>query len=211
MDIIENLFAPIKMDLFQEGEESFGMFALYLKKEEASVAVRLLERNGFKSDDISLLAPVQNGPRNFVYDQANSLFRGAVIGAVVGAVTLGLIGLFIGSSGLLPSTVVLGTHLKAIEGDFSPVAAAVLAGIGLVLGAAAGVLVGIGSPKSAARRYGFYLKEGGIVLVVHLRKESDRLLVSRILEQTRGQDINILDESKIWSTIIPEKRKLVYN
>lgn len=208
MDIIENSFAPINTDVNKdEGEENFGMFALYLKRNEADVAIRLLERNGIKHEDISLLAPQINGPRNFVYDQKSSLIQGAAIGAFIGAIVLGLTGLFFGSRGLFTTP----PGFSSFGVGFSPISAAVLASIGLILGAASGILVGIGSPRSAAKRYGFYLMEGGIVLVVHLRKETDRLLVSRILEKSRGQDINILDESKIWSTIIPEKKRLVYS
>jgi hypothetical protein len=166
MDVIENSFAPINPDsTTPEGEENFGMFALYLKRNDADMAVKLLERNGFKPEDISLLAPQRNGARNFVYDQKNSLIQGAVIGAFIGAVVLGLAGLFFGAKGMFttyPASSSLGL-------GFSPVSAAVAATIGMVLGAASGVLVGIGSPKSAAKRYGFYLKEGGIFLVVNLK------------------------------------------
>jgi hypothetical protein len=208
MDLIENSFAPINPDATPKNEdENFGMFALYLQRNDADLAVRLLERNGFKPEDISLLAPQKNGARNFVYNQKNSLIQGAVIGGFIGAVLLGLAGLFFGAKGMFTTP----PGFSSFGTGFSPVSAAVSASIGLVLGAASGVLVGIGSPKSAAKRYGFYLKEGGIVLVVHLKDEGERLLVSRILEKTRGQDINILDQSKIWSIIIPEKKKLVYS
>jgi len=207
MDVIENSFAPINPDAKSEEDENFGMFALYLKRNDADLAIRLLERNGFKPEDISLLAPQRNGARNFVYDQKYSLIQGAVIGAFIGAVLLGLAGLFFGAKGLFTTN----PGYNNFGVGFAPITAAVAASIGLVLGAASGVLVGIGSPKSAAKRYGFYLKEGGIVLVVHLKDQADQLVVSRILEKTRGQDINILDQSKIWSIIIPEKKKLVYS
>lgn len=208
MEIIENSFAPIDPDAKPvEGEENFGVFALYLKRADADKAAGLLEHNGIKQSDISLLAPQRNGPRNFVYDQTNALVQGAVVGAFIGAVIFGLLGLFFGARGLLTTT----PGFNAITSTFSPVSAAVAATIGLIFGAAAGVLVGIGSPRTAAKRYGFYLMEGGIVLVVHLRKDTDQLLVQRVLENTGGQDIHILDESKIWSTIIPEKKRLVYS
>ena len=203
MSTIENTFAPIDPE---STKESLGMFALYLQKTEAETAARSLEQNGFLPEDISLLAPVKSGGRNFVYNQSYSLIQGAVVGAAIGAITLGFVGLFFGSNGLARTA----ANFNQYGMQFSPVSAFVSALIGVVLGAAAGVLVGIGSPKSAAKRYGLYIKEGGIDLVVHLKKETDRLIVSRILEKTRGQEINILEESKIWSTIIPEKQKLVY-
>ena len=204
MNTIENKFAPIYP---QNTKKILGMFALYIQKIEAENAAKSLEQNGFSLEDISLLAPLKSGKKNFVYNQSYSLIQGALIGATVGAIAFGLLGLFLGANGLATPT----HNVNPIAFEFSPVSAFAAAMIGVVLGAAAGVLVGIGSPKSAAKRYGYYLKEGGIVLVVHLKKETDRLIANRILERTRGQDINILDESKIWSTIIPEEKKLIYN
>jgi len=208
MEIIENSFAPINTDANSyNDDENFGMFALYSEKTDADNAVRLLELNGIPHKDISLLAPQRNGRHAFIHDHRYSLLQGALVGAFIGAVIFGLVGLFFGSRGLFTTP----ANYNSFGTGFTPITAAVAACIGLVFGAAAGVLVGIGSPKTAAKRYGFYLMEGGIVLVVHLRKDTDRLLVTRILENSRGQDINILDESKIWSTIIPEKKRLVYS
>ncbi len=185
-DTIENTFAPV----FTEKEnESLGLFALYTTRVEAENAVKTLEQSGFLNDTVSLLAPSRSGHHDFIYRQSSSLLQGAAIGAVSGAVLLALGSVF-----------VQGTMWSAFIGGL----------VGLVFGAAAGALAGIGSPKSAAKRYGFYLKEGGIVLVIHLQRAADREKIERILEQTKGQDITLLDESKIWSTIIPEKKKLLF-
>ncbi len=188
-----------------ENPESLGIFALYTKRKDADMALKALERNGFAHEDVSLLAPERSGHRDFVYHQQYSLLPGAIIGAVLGVIILGTVGVFIGdqqfvtdpysASYLISSSVLFRTIF--------------LGGLGLFIGAAAGALAGIGTPKSAAKRYGFYLKEGGIVVVVHLKKQIDDILIKRILEKTNGQDISTLEESKIWSTIIPEKRKLL--
>ena len=199
--IIENKFAPVDVDTEKEG---LGAFALYMNLKEAELAVGALERNGFSQSDISMLAPQKSGSHDFVYHQPPSLLMGALIGAIVGLVILGSVGFLFGlrevaltSPGLGPESTLMTTVVFSL--------------MGVVLGAACGVLVGIGSPKSAAKRYGFYLKEGGIVLVVHLKDAAEKLLVGRILEKTRGQDINVLEEAQIWSTIIPEKKRLVYH
>ena len=149
MSTIENSFAPIDTE---SRKESLGMFALYLQKIEAEAAAKSLEQNGFALNDISLLAPLKSGGRNFVYNQSYSLIQGALVGAAIGAISFGFFGLFLGTNGLAVTANNFNPH--GIE--FSPFSAFMSAIIGVVIGAAAGVLVGIGSPKSAAKRYGFY-------------------------------------------------------
>ena len=200
---IENTYSPVDVNADREG---LGAFALYLERNEAELAVSALQRNGFSAADISLLAPQRSGSHDFVYHQPPSLLKGALIGGFVGLFLAGFVGFLFGS------------RQVSTAGGFDPLHAQspvltviVFSLIGLVAGVAFGILAGIGSPKSAAKRYGFYLKEGGIVLVVHLKNAAEKALVGRILEKTKGQDISVLEESKIWSTIIPEKNRLIFH
>lgn len=200
---IENTYSPVDVNADREG---LGAFALYLERKEAELAVSALQRNGFSAADISLLAPQRSGSHDFVYHQPPSLLKGALIGGPVGLFLAGFVGFLFGS------------RQVSTAGGFDPLHAQspvltviVFSLIGLVAGVAFGILAGIGSPKSAAKRYGFYLKEGGIVLVVHLKNAAEKALVGRILEKTKGQDISVLEESKIWSTIIPEKNRLIFH
>ena len=200
---IENTYSPVDVNADREG---LGAFALYLERNEAERAVSALQRNGFSAADISLLAPQRSGSHDFVYHQPPSLLKGALIGGFVGLFLAGFVGFLFGS------------RQVSTAGGFDPLHAQspvltviVFSLIGLVAGVAFGILAGIGSPKSAAKRYGFYLKEGGIVLVVHLKNAAEKALVGRILEKTKGQDISVLEESKIWSTIIPEKNRLIFH
>lgn len=201
--MIHNTFAPVDLENQKEG---LGAFALYLTHKEAELAVNALERNGFSPGDISLLAPQRSGSHDFVYHQPPSFLMGAAIGGLLGLILLGFVGFLFGSREVVNMSGISPFQVK------SPLMLTlVFSLIGLALGSVCGVLVGIGSPKSAAKRYGFYLKEGGIVLVVHLKNAAEKLLVGRIFEKTKGQDINVLEESKIWSTIIPEKNRLVFH
>jgi hypothetical protein len=203
--LIENSFAPVNLD---SSNKSIGTFALYTNRKDADLAVTALTHNGFEPSDISLLAPNKSGSRDFVYRQSSSVSQGAFIGAALGFILLGVLGFLFGTQDLAQ-----GSTGVNIQGWHVSSALTTLAGalVGLIYGAVCGALVGAGSPKSAAKRYGFYLKEGGIVLVAHLKNEADSLVASSILEKTQGQDINILDESQIWSTIIPEKKRLVFS
>ena len=184
-----------------------GLFALYTTKGEVELAITTLKKNGLDSEDISMLAPAQSGGHDFVYRQHTQLLQGAIMGLVVGFIIGSAIGFFVDLRGLFP----VENGLEAVNRYISMSNILWSAFIGSVLGACCGALAGIGSTMSASRRYAFYLKEGGIVLVVRLKNmaEAKQRSISRILEKTNGQDINILDESSIWSTIVPEKNRML--
>ena len=200
---IENSYSPVDIDADREG---LGAFALYLEKKEAELAVSALQKNGFAASDISLLAPQRSGSHDFAYQLPSSLLMGAGIGGVVGLLLAGFVGYLFSSR-----EVITAGAFDPLHGSSPLMTVLVFSLIGLVAGVAFGLLAGIGSPKSAAKRYGFYLKEGGIVLVVHLKNAAEKALVGKILRRTKGQDISVLEESKIWSTIIPEKNRLVFH
>lgn len=184
-----------------------GLFALYTSKREADIAITTLKKNGFDSEDISMLAPERSGHRDFVYRQHTQLLQGAILGMVLGFIVGCTLGFFVDMGALFS----VDNSVETVN-PYIPLANVLWSAlIGATLGACCGALAGIGSTMSAARRYAFYLKEGGIVLVVRLRNlaQAKQDSVSRILEKTHGQDINILDESSIWSTIVPEKNRML--
>lgn len=185
-----------------------GLFALYTSKNEADLAVTTLKKNGFDSEDISMLAPERSGGRDFVYRQHTQILQGALVGMVLGFIIGCTAGFFVDMVALFSvdnSMDTLNPYLSLGNVLWSAL-------IGSALGACCGALVGIGSTMSAARRYAFYLKEGGIVLVVRLRDlaQAKQDSVNRILEKTHGQDINVLDEASIWATIVPEKNRMLH-
>ena len=182
---------------------NLSAFGLYTNSQEIEKAIDRLEKNGFARDDISMLAPERSGRHDFVYEQETSLKEGALIGAVAGILILGFAGFLWGMSGRAGMT-------DAML-PFWLISTSAGALLGLLFGAAAGTLIGIGTPKSVAKRYGFYLKEGGTVLTVHLKNKDERKRARQILQTTNAQDISVLKDSKIWSTIVPEKKKLVYS
>lgn len=176
--------------------DSESVFAMFISRGDAEGAIDSLRRNDFADEDISLLSPNKNGSRDFVYQQNTSIISGMMIGAISGFFLLGLVGLYLGAS--QPE------ELGMTSWIVSTVVASL---VGLLLGAACGALVGIGTPPSAGRRYGFYLREGGSIVKVRVRNEEDRLLALRLMERFKGQDITILKDSVVWSTIMPEKRR----
>ena len=132
--IIENKFAPVDVD----AKDGLGAFALYLNRKEAEMAVNALERNGFSHSDISMLAPQKSGHHDFVYHQPPSLLQGALLGALVGLVLLGSMGFLFGSREVTMNAPGLGPESTLMT-------TLVFSMMGVILGAACGVLVGIGS------------------------------------------------------------------
>ncbi len=189
---------------------SASTFGLFLNLKDLEKAVSRLKKAGFYREDISILGPQKEGARNFVYRHRMNVVQGAIIGAIIGFFVIGCIGFMMGYSGFAAfknaadNVVNYNSRAWAYSGVIGGI-------IGIIFGGAAGALVGIGSPYSAAKRYGFYLKEGGIILSVHLKNEVERERANDILEKCKAQDITDLNESEIWHTIVPEKNKLHFN
>lgn len=181
-------------------EKKFAIFSMFLDRNSANAAIKSLKSHGFLQEDISLLTPKKKGGHDFVYHQNNNIKLSAFIGGIAGFLILGLAGVFIGSADLF-------------DLGLSSLLSSVIVGaiVGLIMGAAIGVLVGIGTPKPAAKRYNFYLKEGGIVVKMHLKNEEDSEEAHFVLEKAGGQDITILEESQIWSIIVPERNKFTFH
>jgi len=176
-----------------------SLFAMFVNRGEAEAARNSLKKNDFADEDIALLMPNTSGKRDFVYNQSTSIKFGASIGAVFGFFLLGFVGLYMGWS-----------HPEEMGMSSWIVSVVVASFIGLVFGTAIGALVGIGTPRTAGKRYGFYLNEGGIILRVHVDNKDESHLALSLMEKHRGQDISILPDSEVWSKILPEKRKLAF-
>ncbi len=178
----------------------YSIFAMFLKSSEARKGVRGLRRHGFKSADIHMLTPDKQGSRDFVYHQESNVLTGVLVGAAVGFVLLGLTGILVGGN----DRIQMGTSSWIFTSAMASLG-------GLLFGAAAGALVGIGIPKPAVRRYKFYLHEGGIVVMMHLLNEEDKGEAHAVLEKAGGQDISVLEETHAWSIVLPEKEKLTFH
>lgn len=75
---------------------------------------------------------------------------------------------------------------------------ATLAGIGIggTVGGIAGALMGLGVPEYEAKRYEGFVKEGQVLLSVHVESGSWADRARRILKDSGARDISIADEEK---------------
>jgi hypothetical protein len=138
-----------------------SVIAVYPEHESAERAIRLLHKNGYAIEDLSIVGRnirMTEEPTGFI-STGDYVIAGAKSGAVLG----GLAGVALGAALL----VIPGIGPVIVAG---PIAAAVLAGVegavaGVTLGAVAGALVGLGVPREHAIKFESEV-QGGKFLVL---------------------------------------------
>ncbi|SFL90591.1 Heat induced stress protein YflT [Paenibacillus sp. 1_12] len=133
---------------------------VFKSEQEAVKAIESLKRQGYTSNDISIIARNKDDVAA-VTDQTGTK---APEGMATGAATGGLLG---GAAGLLA-----GLGLLAIPGigpilAAGPIAATLTgAAVGAGAGGLVGGLIGLGIPEEEARQYNNYVDEGNILVLV---------------------------------------------
>lgn len=127
---------------------------------EAVIAIEQLKREGYSSDDISVISKNRENVDHITEETDTKAVEGAATGAAAGGMLGGLGGLLAGLGAL------------AIPG-IGPVIAAgpIIAGLtgaaaGAGVGGLAGALIGMGIPEDEAHRYNDYVNEGKILVLV---------------------------------------------
>lgn len=166
-----------------------AVFGIYPRYTSVEYAVQTLKDAGFRSTDISVLYPANEGNKDFAHEKATKAPEGAVTGASTGAVVGGVLGWLVGIGSLaIPG---VGPFIAA-----GPIIAA-LAGVGAggAVGGIVGGLVGLGLPEYEAKRYEGRIKEGGILLSVHSDNSDWTKRAKEILDHTGAQDISSTGEA----------------
>ncbi len=166
-------------------------FAIYHDRKEIRQAVRSFTKLGFDESDLWAFQARESGSKDFSKVQKFHFTKGAIGGAIVGLILVGVF-LSIADRELLSSRwLILGIVL-----------------IGGLFGAAAGTLIGIGTPDPTAKRYGQYLDSGGILLSVHSETPEQIQQAREVLLATGGQDIHVMNEFKTWEKANMERLDL---
>jgi hypothetical protein len=158
---------------------------------QAESIVGALQNAGFASSDISALFPDKQGTRDFAHEQHTKAPEGAVAGAGAGGAIGGTIGLLAGIGALaIPG---LGPFIAA-----GPIMAA-LSGIaaGAAVGGVTGALVGLGIPEIEAKVYEGKIKDGNILLSVHVDDGDEQKRAKKILEDGGATDIVTAGEQSV--------------
>lgn len=172
-------------------------FAVFKERTEVDRAFLDLKAEGFRSNEVSVVLPEHDGAKDFAAsDNMTRITQGAITGGSTGLIVgLGL--------GLLAGYNVLPLVIMA---PFNPIMGALIVGFfGLILGAASGALVGIGTPAKPSERYAAYLDDGGILVSVHVEDPERAQRVMEILERNKGTDISEINEDEAWRGVFAHK------
>jgi hypothetical protein len=117
--------------------------------------------------------------------------EGAVTGATTGAVVGGGLGWLVGIGALaIPG---IGPFVAA-----GPIMAALAgASVGGTAGGIAGALVGMGIPEYEAKRYEGFVKDGGILLSVHVDDREWSKRANEVLKTSGAKDISSTSEKSV--------------
>lgn len=160
-----------------------SVFGIYKSKKEVESGVDALKAADFESGDISVLMPEMGDTQSFAHKKDTKAPEGTTAGVVSGAAVGSGLGWLAGIGALaIPG---VGPFIAA-----GPIMAALAgASIGGAVGGITGALIGLGIPEYEAKRFAGLVKDGGILMSVHVQ-DSDRLKEAKeILKRTGAQDI----------------------
>src|SRR6476619_5447718 len=171
-----------------------AVFGIFASRTQAERGVDALMAAGFRSNDISVLAPDQRSTKELATEKNTKAPEGTTTGAAAGGALGGTLGLLAGIGALaIPG---LGPFVAA-----GPIVGA-LAGLGAggAVGGFVGALVGMGIPEYEAKRYEGRVREGGVLLSVHCDTSEDITRAKDILKRTGASDIASAGEETVGAT-----------
>ncbi len=161
-----------------------AVFCTVKTSAEASAVVDRLKAAGFHSNDVSVLAPDENGTREFAVDNQTKAPEGAAAGVGTGALLGGGLGWLAGIGALaIPGVgplIAAGPILAALTG----------AAIGGSVGGVTGALIGLGIPEYEAKRYEGKIKGGNCLISVHAETFAQIDRAKKIFEEASAEDIS---------------------
>jgi hypothetical protein len=157
--------------------------------EQAEAIVLNLKQQGFTSDAISVLLPDTRGSKDFAHEHHTKAPEGAATGGAAGLGVGAAIGWLAGIGALaIPG---LGPFIAA-----GPIMAALSgAAVGGAAGGIIGGLIGTGMPEYEAKRYDAKVREGNVLISVHVETGDQRSLAKDIFKQHQAQDIASASEA----------------
>lgn len=177
-----------KNDKGEKGHKA--VFGIFDSRSAVETAVNDLKMASFRNTDISVLMPSEESTQNFAHEKATKAPEGTTTGAVSGVAVGGVLGWLAGIGALaIPG---IGPFVAA-----GPIMAALAgAGIGGVVGGVAGALIGMGIPEYEAKRYENLVKQGGILLSVHVDDSEWLKKAKKILEDDGAHDVSSAGEEE---------------
>jgi len=170
-----------------------AVIGLVKSESQAESIVNELRSEGFSTNDVSALFPDKAGTRDFAHEKNTKAPEGAVAGVGAGGAIGGTLGLLAGIGALaIPG---LGPFIAA-----GPIMAALSgAAAGAAVGGIAGALIGMGIPELEAKRYAGKIKDGNILLSVHVDTSDQTSRAKKILEAGGATDVSTSGEARVSS------------
>ncbi|MEH7116654.1 general stress protein [Neobacillus vireti] len=171
-------------------EHEKHLVGVYDTENEVIEAVESLKRQGYATDDISVIGKNKDVVNDINDVTGTTTEKSAMTGAATGGAVGGLLGLLAGVGALaIPG---IGPIVAA-----GPLAAAITgAAAGAGVGGLAGVLIGLGIPKEEADHYEGLVNEGKFLVVVERRQNrvgEGRLVDSSVNQKEPGETIRSND------------------
>jgi hypothetical protein len=166
-------------------------FGICKSRAQAESCVDALISGGFRSDDISVLAPDLHTTKELATEKNTKAPEGTATGATAGGAVGGTLGLLAGIGALaIPG---LGPFIAA-----GPIMGALAGlGVGAAAGGLIGALVGMGIPEYEAKRYEGRVKDGGILVSVHCDDSDWVKRAEDILKHNGAEDISSAGEKAV--------------
>lgn len=180
------------MGFVKKGRNS--VFGIFRDQPALDKTINDLKAENFRNSDISVLMQSKEDSKNFAMEKNTKAPEGATTGAATGAVAGGIFGWLVGAGALvIPG---LGPFIAA-----GPIMAAIAgAGVGGTIGGVAGGLIGLGIPEFEAKKYEGYVKEGGMLISIHVDDDNWEEKAKRILTQNGATSISTTTEKKSSDT-----------
>jgi uncharacterized membrane protein len=166
-----------------ENKGKKSVFGIFSSREAVDQAVNSLKARNFRNEDISVLMPNKEGTKDFAHQKDTKAPEGATAGVTSGAVLGGGLGWLVGIGALaIPG---IGPFVAA-----GPIMAALAgASVGGAVGGLTGAMIGMGIPEYEAKRFEGIVKEGGILLSVHVDDSEWMAKAKEILKNSGARDI----------------------
>lgn len=157
--------------------------------EQTEAIVSDLKRAGFGSGEISALLPDLRGTRDFAYQHDTKAPEGATAGGAAGLGVGAVLGWLAGIGALtIPGVgpfIAAGPIMAALSG----------AALGTTAGGIVGALAGAGIPEFEAKRFDGKVRQGGMLVSVHVEDANQRNAARDIFQQHHADDITTGSEA----------------
>ena len=163
---------------------------LFPDRSSAEAAYSSAQERGYKAEDMNMAMSDETRRTHFtgstagkVTELGNKAAEGAGVGGAIGG-TIGAIAAAVAAVGTSIALPGLGLVIAG------PIAAAIAgAGAGAASGGLIGALVGWNMPEERVKQYEEGMKNGGILLGLHTRDDSDAKHLENAWKSNRGQNV----------------------